>query len=295
MPFVGKDVPSQSSEFAHPDVIIGLTILAYRYSGLRWNDYSEIIDDLTAAFTVEIGPSRDRKSSRRHEEWVLASGGTIRGITTTPASSANASAAAASSSEEGGGSENSTATTTTTTPAGVVAAKAGDHGGAAAGGGVEKDEEEKEEEKSRREMVQLKYLRKSNEEQMEKLYALWRKQPLVIHHYLQKKVLPEHMRSQTKKISASGQSCLSGRQGSWCCDVYSSLARLPLHSSACPSVRPSVRPPARPRAEASVRQAYVEHLRNGRSRCHSSQLACSLACSLRRCPVLARRIAQPTK
>ena len=30
VPFVGKDVPSRSSEFAHPDVIIGLTILAYR-------------------------------------------------------------------------------------------------------------------------------------------------------------------------------------------------------------------------------------------------------------------------
>lgn len=30
VPFVGKDVPSKSSEFAHPDVTIGLTILAYR-------------------------------------------------------------------------------------------------------------------------------------------------------------------------------------------------------------------------------------------------------------------------
>lgn len=31
VPFVGKDVPSQKSEFSHPDVVIGLTILAYRY------------------------------------------------------------------------------------------------------------------------------------------------------------------------------------------------------------------------------------------------------------------------
>jgi hypothetical protein len=30
VPFVGKDVPSKSSEFAHPDITIGLTILAYR-------------------------------------------------------------------------------------------------------------------------------------------------------------------------------------------------------------------------------------------------------------------------
>jgi hypothetical protein len=35
IPFLGKDVPSNASEFAHPDVIIGLTILAYRYEGLR--------------------------------------------------------------------------------------------------------------------------------------------------------------------------------------------------------------------------------------------------------------------
>ena len=31
VPFVGKDVPSKASEFAHPDIIIGLTILAYRW------------------------------------------------------------------------------------------------------------------------------------------------------------------------------------------------------------------------------------------------------------------------
>ena len=30
IPFVGKDVPSRASEFAHPDIIIGLTVLAYR-------------------------------------------------------------------------------------------------------------------------------------------------------------------------------------------------------------------------------------------------------------------------
>lgn len=35
VPFVGKDAPTVASEFAHPDVAIGLTILAYRYEGLR--------------------------------------------------------------------------------------------------------------------------------------------------------------------------------------------------------------------------------------------------------------------
>jgi hypothetical protein len=30
VPFIGKDVPSASSQFSHPDVVIGLSILAYR-------------------------------------------------------------------------------------------------------------------------------------------------------------------------------------------------------------------------------------------------------------------------
>ena len=71
VPFVGKDVPSSSSEFAHPDIIIGLTILAYRYSGLRQSDFNDVIDSMTSEFTREIGPARDRPSSRRHEFWVL--------------------------------------------------------------------------------------------------------------------------------------------------------------------------------------------------------------------------------
>ena len=32
VPFVGKDVPSRASEFSHPDILIGLTILAFRYN-----------------------------------------------------------------------------------------------------------------------------------------------------------------------------------------------------------------------------------------------------------------------
>jgi hypothetical protein len=39
VPFVGKDVPSPASEFAHPDVVIGMSVLAYRYEGLRWSDF----------------------------------------------------------------------------------------------------------------------------------------------------------------------------------------------------------------------------------------------------------------
>ena len=34
IPFLGKDVPSTASEFAHPDIIIGLTVLAYRWEAM---------------------------------------------------------------------------------------------------------------------------------------------------------------------------------------------------------------------------------------------------------------------
>jgi hypothetical protein len=54
-------------------------------------------------------------------------------------------------------------------------------------------------------VVQLKFLQKSNEEQMDKLYDLLTMEPSVIHYYLQKNIFPLHMRSQRRKISASGQ------------------------------------------------------------------------------------------
>ncbi len=78
VPFVGKDVPSESSEFAHPDVIIGLTILAYRYEGLRWTDFNDIIANLRSTLTLEVGPYSERKSSVRYAQWVKDAGGRVR-------------------------------------------------------------------------------------------------------------------------------------------------------------------------------------------------------------------------
>ena len=49
VPFIGKDVPSKSSEFAHPDITIGLTVMAYRYSGLRTGDFNDLVDSVRAA------------------------------------------------------------------------------------------------------------------------------------------------------------------------------------------------------------------------------------------------------
>ncbi|KAJ8602501.1 hypothetical protein CTAYLR_001253 [Chrysophaeum taylorii] len=167
VPFVGKDVPSSASEFAHPDVTIGMTCLAYRYSGLRREDFDELADALTADFAREIGPACDRPSSRRHEAWVRASGGRIRGLDDLARSAA-----------------------------GVETRPENKKSGSAAT--ITKADDD-------RTVVQLKFLQKSNEEQMDKLFELWRREPLALHHYLETAVFPTHMRSQRRKISASGQ------------------------------------------------------------------------------------------
>jgi thiol-disulfide isomerase/thioredoxin len=80
IPFVGKDVPSRASEFAHPDIIIGLTILSYRYEGLREVDFEQdVMGLLRASFDKETGPFRQRKSAILHQTWVEAAGGMIKG------------------------------------------------------------------------------------------------------------------------------------------------------------------------------------------------------------------------
>ena len=80
VPFIGKDVPAKSAEFAHPDITLGLTVMAYRYSGLREGDFSDLVDALTSEFAHEIGPARERASSLRYEAWVDAADGTVRGV-----------------------------------------------------------------------------------------------------------------------------------------------------------------------------------------------------------------------
>ncbi|EDQ90981.1 uncharacterized protein MONBRDRAFT_31645 [Monosiga brevicollis MX1] len=78
VPFVGKDVPSRSSEFAHPDVLIGLTIMAYRYEGLRASDLKRMVVQLKQDLSRQVGPREQRPASvvfqgfldaSAHEPW----------------------------------------------------------------------------------------------------------------------------------------------------------------------------------------------------------------------------------
>ena len=70
VPFVGKDVPSQSSEFSHPDVLIGLSIFAYRYEGLREEDVKSLIKYLKQKLLVEAGIVSMRPSNMLYEGWL---------------------------------------------------------------------------------------------------------------------------------------------------------------------------------------------------------------------------------
>lgn len=79
VPFVAKDVPSRASEFAHPDVLIGLTILAYRYEGLRKTDLRLVMRHLKDCLDDEGGPFKDRPACQKFENWVLCAGKAIRG------------------------------------------------------------------------------------------------------------------------------------------------------------------------------------------------------------------------
>ena len=72
IPFVGKDVPSKASEFAHPDVLIGLTVLAYRYEGLRASDVTSIITQLKKDYSHQIGPRESRPASILFDQWTLS-------------------------------------------------------------------------------------------------------------------------------------------------------------------------------------------------------------------------------
>lgn len=79
IPFVGKDIPSRASQFSHPDIVIGLTIMAYRYEGLRATDFENVLLTLREQLDSEFGPYHKRPSALKYKEWVEEAGGKVRG------------------------------------------------------------------------------------------------------------------------------------------------------------------------------------------------------------------------
>lgn len=161
-----NDPPTPRCDASWTDIIIGLTILAYRYEGLRVDDFEQdVLTLLRSDFEKEVGPYKLRKSSILYEQWVEAAGGTIKGST---------------GAAKGGAARN----------AGAPAAAA---------------PPEEEAEDAEDIVVPLWLLKQSNETQMSKLFALLRRLPAVIHSYLEQIVFPSFMQHQALKLSSSGQ------------------------------------------------------------------------------------------
>jgi hypothetical protein len=174
VPFVGKDVPSQSSEFAHPDIVIGLTILAFRYEGLRKSDFLVIMKALQQELWKETGTVHKRPSARLFQEWVSLAGGRVRGSTKKIRLPLSQEEQFLEFEEKDVASE-------------VVLAD------------MKKDEEAPE-------IWPLHLIDLNDPEQFEPCYSLLFSLSQLSYHYLSQFVFPTVMKRQSMKLSASGQS-----------------------------------------------------------------------------------------
>lgn len=53
VPFLGKDKPSKAAEYANPEVLIGLTLLAFRHEGLRSWETEKIVRAMLSTLKSE--------------------------------------------------------------------------------------------------------------------------------------------------------------------------------------------------------------------------------------------------
>eukprot|EP00435_Cladocopium_sp_Y103_P004932 s3641_g1.t1 len=73
VPFTGLETPSLASEFANPDVAIGLTILAFGYEGMRFSDVKAMLLLLKSELLRDAAtPPPQRDAFRRFQDWTSA-------------------------------------------------------------------------------------------------------------------------------------------------------------------------------------------------------------------------------
>lgn len=160
------------------DVTIGLTILGYRYEGLRYTDFDQIMNSLRATLAKEVGPYSQRKSSLLHQSWVAQAGGIVQ--------------------------KRALADDTDELPAPGIWEWYREPGGPE---WLDLPAEEREKWMEQALVVPLRLLKRSNSGQMAKLFSLLQFQPCVIIWYLTEIIFPTHMRHQQLKLSSSGQDC----------------------------------------------------------------------------------------
>ena len=178
VPFIGKDIPSRTNEFSHPDVVLGLTTCAYRLEGLRRTDFKQMLLVLMKEYDNESDPPHKRPSSRRWADWIRTTGKRVRG---------EARAEAALNARRRGVTQQASATA------------AGDIRGIAwldddTIQGLQDDE-----------IWPLSLIDVRDHDQIEELYQLLRNTPPCVEYYLNTFVFPETAQHQNLKLSATGQ------------------------------------------------------------------------------------------
>jgi hypothetical protein len=177
VPFVGKDVPSRNSEFAHPDVVIGMTILAYRYEGLRWTDFKRTMRLLRERMMSQNDTAyQDRMACRAFANWVQMAGGRVRGSSRYSGYFQRGMNGVEEEEEDL------------------------DEMAAASAGGGDLEEEEEEED-----FPPLQYIDLRDLELLLQLHSLLYKLPHAVQFYLTIHTFPETMEHQSMKLSANGQ------------------------------------------------------------------------------------------
>ena len=70
VPFMGKDVPSPAAEFAHPDIIIGLSVAAYLHEGMRLENVADLTRTMKDELTKESGTLATRPQFVLFENYI---------------------------------------------------------------------------------------------------------------------------------------------------------------------------------------------------------------------------------
>ena len=181
IPFVGKDVPTIASEFAHPDVQIGVSILSYRYEGLRESDFKHVIQELQARMETESGKYPNRKANRLWVKWVNAAGGRVRGTKRQETKT--------------GDSPMQSPKTSSAAVAEMALSSVANEVGFSAQVESESSTQIVIGEKSIADILQdlwpLQLVDLRDAEQMDILYTLLNKEPLIVEHYLNEFIFPQ--------------------------------------------------------------------------------------------------------
>jgi len=227
IPFIGINSPSPSSEFSHPDIVIALTSLSYKRSGLRYSDFVRVIDYLRTNMMKELGAYSKRPSNIRYIEWVTGSGGIVLGSGQTKSEvEVNTQLASILHPQLELGTQSSNFEynifgTNNTTNIDIYQIPQKDEqieprllklNTSVFGGGGDDTElmqtvviaNPTKGDNDRPEVISLRLLKQTNHRELDLLYNLWKHYSPVIDFYLSTLIFPTYMRHQNTKLSASG-------------------------------------------------------------------------------------------